>query len=850
MSRKLRRELQRLKNSGDTVLATELSSLLGDDDSGEMSEVSRRLLAQAAKEIQAGKVDKGHVALGAAIEAWRKEQDGEDLELPPEVTERLEAQTDLAPENAFDIPLPELTGDSPEFTQTAEGVISGFANLLISAGYLEEAKTYLSAYTKAGEARAMKKDVLTRMKAKYRRAGNHKMVASITRVLADGCEVPVDLGAESKASKMMQDAKGLDEGPKEQAMQAASMMKAAEDMMASPDGDVEEAMKMMHSAEEMYSQAAKACGTNGGKDQPMEKEVLEMEGPGAEELEAMQRAEAAVKQGNKVRAKKYLQKASKLERMRLVAALIKKGDMALAMEGLEEEEPGSEGQGGYAYEEGEGEEAPAPAPEPESEMPEDAQNEVKISDRLPPEEEGAHDDVSDQPEDEEAQELKEKVESAAKKKKMKLAAHSLSKLEKLEKEIRAGVKTAEEKIKDKALAKEGFEVWKKVQKIKLEAQLIMAEEMEDEDKLAEALEGMDKLDAEDAEGMEEVLDNGGEEAKGEELADSLDEPEGALPEGEPGMDDDGFSDEPMEMEELPEGDADELEEEMAEGMQYEVLQSVADLKKMKVSKEALAFTFWEDAKSEDPYWVIQAAGKPIAEVHLADQRDAEDIRAYFCDRVKWPTVIAQTAEKVGVYEMLTHINAKFYANAVSKSAFAKQAKKEALASVSGTRTAKLANLRQDFTEAFLVSADALNKGLASDAPNALKAAFAKKLSSLGFHNSGLLVEDVFAEASQDFVTQVVEGAVEYLEMPKAAFDATKKMVARASNIALSSAAQVHASNETLGQRLGRTSMPLGHVPDAEEAPALRRQIEASMQQGSERGRRDSMKGKLQLGRKF
>ena len=278
-------------------------------------------------------------------------------------------------------------------------------------------------------------------------------------------------------------------------------------------------------------------------------------------------------------------------------------------------------------------------------------------------------------------------------------------------------------------------------------------------------------------------------------------------------------------------------------MKYECLQSIDALKKMNIGRDALAFTFWES--KEDPFWTIQAAGKPIAEVHLADQNDPEDVAAFFCDQTRWPNVIAQSTEKIGLYDMLRGVKARFYAHGVTKSALAATLKTEVEASMKHLRTERLGALRNDLVDSMVCAADALNKGLIAGKSNPLKRAFVDKLASLGFSNPALVVEECFAASFRPYLDQVIADAQEYLEMPKEAFAHTKRMIASASNVAVAQASQF--SDETLVERLSRRSMPLAHSEEAHDAPS---EIEASLRQMSASEKQNDLKRRLRLGSKF
>jgi len=842
MSKSLRSKLQELQNRGDLVLGAELSALL--DATTKASPYSRRLLAHAAQLLREGSPPNfslAHDYLGAAIEAHLEEKQGRGLELPQAVTASLTEKQ--ATERAFrDVQDCKIEG-SPEFETAPKELVRVLAMLLLDGGYTEEARRYLTEYNvvtaNQSEERVdeMKtKQALRSLQAKYRKQGDLVRARALEEVIADLDEVQPE---DSKASACEKEAQSLDGDLKEKALNAAYMMRAAEELMKDPDSDQAQAAKMMQAADDMMNKVrSESCpaakdDTCDVEDAPAEGErpVLEVDPPSKEEDEAKDAAQAALASGNIKNARKHLHTATRLEKIRLSAALMRSGDMELAMEGLVEADAGQE-------------EADKPADKPADEVPSEDKSggyvpkvdpegeKAPVDEDKEPEGESHEGDekpiekpVEDQPKEEDddvdekavAHAIAKTVRIALRKKDMKTVAEGLKDLNSVEKEIVAAVKTAEKEMKDVVLAKEGYKLWKEVRGLQLKTIKIVAEATGDEEEAQKAAKGLDALGEED---LDDTLDS--EPKEGEEGSDVA--TDDAVPE-------DG--EEPAKKE----------GEEEADAMKYEVLQSVEELKSLKIDRSALAFTFWDH--EEDPYWLIQANGKPVAEVHLEDQSEPQDVKAFFCDQSKWPNVIAQSAEKVGLYDMLRGVKARFYAHGVTKTGLAAEVRKEIEASMKDLRAEKLSVLRNDFVDSMAVAAESLNKGLMTGKTNPLKKSFVDKLSALGFHNPALVVEEAFASGFRPWLDQVIADAGEYLEMPKEAFAHTKRMISAATNVAANTAA-VFAS-ETLGNRLARTSMPLTHVEESEGAPA---EIAASLRQMSAAEKNRDLKNRLRLSNKY
>jgi hypothetical protein len=777
--------LQELKNRGNDVLGDELSAFIEATAQNENPSTalpySRRMLAQAARTLREGQdVAIAHDFLGASVEVYQEERAGVTASIPDAVEASLGRE--LAPEHAFKrVSKVTIEADSPEFNNAPEELVTVLANLLLDGGYVEEARKYLMEYNLKKEERnttvaTKTKKTLKDLQEQYRKNGDLVRARALEEVISDIDEECEDEECDSAKEP---EAELLDE-------------------------------KACMSEEECEDEAQAAD----------EKPVLPVDPASEEECKEKEEAQAALAKGNLKKAKKHLAKAAQMERMRLTAALIRIGDMELAMAGLVEAEgeedviPAEEKSGGYP---------PAEAPKEEEEHVEEPAKEHD-ADEKPSEAEMEKREKDAEPEVDEkevAEAIARHVKKSVKAGNLKAAKEGLKDLTKLEQAIVAGVKKAEEQIKDMALAKEGYDLWKEVRAMNLKAIKIVAAEEGDEEKVEKADEGLDAL------------------KQDEEAPIATDVPPVAnddMPDVEDGDLEDSLDSEPSE-------DEEPKEEKEADAMKYECLQSLDDIKNMTATRDALAFTFWES--KEDPFWTIQAAGKPIAEVHLKDQSDPEDVSAFFCDQTRWPNVIAQTTEKVGLYSMLKGVNARFYAHGVTKSALAKTLKTEVEASMKDLRAERLGTLRADFVESMICAADALNKGLISGKSNPLKRSFVDKLASLGFSNPAVVVEECFASSFRPYLDQVIADAQEYLEMPKEAFAHTKRMISSASNVALAQASQF--GDETLSQRLTRRSMPLAPSVEAQDAPS---EVDAALRNMSASEKQNDMKRRLRLGMKF
>jgi hypothetical protein len=458
MSRKLKAELQRLKEIGGVEsLASELDAFIETLETSEHSiPLSRKLLAEAAQAIRSNALDVAHDFIGTAIEAYTQERVGGELSLPKEVSANLNAG-DVPPEGTLDgVPFPELPIDPPSYEQASEEVVSGFANLLVTAGYVEEASKYLSGYktlkaTEGQGEQGMKDlDTLKKMRENFKAQANLNMVRTLDQVIAEMEE------EEKPAEPTLEEPVTMEE-PK--ADEPAAPAPVAEEPAPAPMPEGEE------------------------------KPVLEIEPEGEEEKKEKEAAEAAVLKGDIKKAKQHVKKARAMERARIIAALVKVGDFELASEGLAEAEadeipmddvPPAEKNAGLANpfepKGAEGEEKPEDKKE---DMPTEIKDKVEQPAPACGEEEGD--------ERKEAEEISASVKKLVKGKKMKEAVEALTKLDALEKAVAEGVRVAEQDVKDTALAAEGYQVWKGVRKSRLTAEVALAEGEGDEEAKQEAM---------------------------------------------------------------------------------------------------------------------------------------------------------------------------------------------------------------------------------------------------------------------------------------------------------------------------------------------------------------------------
>jgi hypothetical protein len=522
----LKNALRELKNRGDTVLLAEVEALekVLNHNKAPSKPVAHRLLAHAAKLLREEKPNYtlAHTYLGAAVEAFVHERDGESVQIAASVIAELPPTG--APDAAFTAggDYLESPEDHADFADASNETVSILANVLLNGGYIVEARKYLTAYNMSQEPqdedndmKVSQREALATLKANLKKKGDLVRARALEEILADLEECDEKSGEVCKSEVMEEEAKAIaDEGKKAEAEKACYLMKAAEEMMKDPTADQSKAASMMKAAEDMMAKA-KECAPGEehceASDEILEdeaeagKEELVVEDPSHDELEAQSAAEAAARQGDIAKATACLKKAERLKATRTVAALLKKGDFELAREGLAA--LASEEHAAPLPEAADDEEKNAGfANEEDASHDEDSEDEEM---KLP---QAAQESIdSDKDEAAKAEAMFRKVRALARAGKFKAALATAKRLENLEKEVAAALKdvhsldrkqvTASER---RSLVSEGRSLLAGIHWLSLHGQKIIAEELKDEELAAEIADAMDKVDEES---IEDTLDS-------------------------------------------------------------------------------------------------------------------------------------------------------------------------------------------------------------------------------------------------------------------------------------------------------------------------------------------------------
>jgi len=275
---------------------------------------------------------------------------------------------------------------------------------------------------------------------------------------------------------------------------------------------------------------------------------------------------------------------------------------------------------------------------------------------------------------------------------------------------------------------------------------------------------------------------------------------------------------PEEGEELVE-EEEPMDEEDAEGVQYEALQDIEGLGEDISESDVHMTLFNEDA--QNPYWNVDLGGQPVARVYLMDQEKPEEIKQVFCS-VDYYKGVSGAIAKVGAGPVFKQIKAKLWANEISKTKLAKDISAKAEASAQGRYNAVIANVMKNLLDRVSTVCAGMDKNFYRDVGNPLKEALWGELHRFGIANPSPMIEAAFRRGATPYFEAVLSKSVEYMELAPEALKQIKAAIGEADILPpegdvgdqLPEAIPVDAPQNaaTLSDRLVASSVAIGGVP--------------------------------------
>jgi hypothetical protein len=184
------------------------------------------------------------------------------------------------------------------------------------------------------------------------------------------------------------------------------------------------------------------------------------------------------------------------------------------------------------------------------------------------------------------------------------------------------------------------------------------------------------------------------------------------------------------------------------------------------------------AESENPSYTVLIKGMPVACIALADQPNAEAIRAYFLSN-EYPIKLASAMATSGIKNVLDTQHAKMFAAAATKSELAEAMKAEAKAEFDKQIAEAVIAMKDKFVKSVKLAVAGMNKNFFTD-PNDLKGAAYAAFSGLGLDENvaQAKTESIIAEADSFFETAIAK-AQELMGKSDEAFEEISEMIAKA-----------------------------------------------------------------------
>jgi len=256
----------------------------------------------------------------------------------------------------------------------------------------------------------------------------------------------------------------------------------------------------------------------------------------------------------------------------------------------------------------------------------------------------------------------------------------------------------------------------------------------------------------------------------------------------------------------------------AEGVHFEVLQSLDDLEKEGISAASVKCHLFADG-TLNPFWNVTANGEPVARIYLQDQQAPEEIKALFTSPTYGDAIASASAQlKGGLRKVLADANARYFMVKVDHTEVAQRASASAQVEADKFVQAKLADLTSTFIECLATAAIGFDRNFFKGG-NPLKHAFDSVLAQHGIasQQSVRIIEAAFEEGAADYFKLLAAKANELMSMEKAAFSQLRTSILEAGVIVPLTEASTEAeeivtaavdSGTTLAQHLADTSNSL------------------------------------------
>jgi hypothetical protein len=274
-----------------------------------------------------------------------------------------------------------------------------------------------------------------------------------------------------------------------------------------------------------------------------------------------------------------------------------------------------------------------------------------------------------------------------------------------------------------------------------------------------------------------------------------------------------------EGEEVPE---EALEEPMAEDEECEAqeeeevaVEPVVDPEELEQKEGAAIDMVLFGAGTSNPHWSVFADGKPLAEIQLQDQENADTIRDVFTSEDYPQHVSEACASSIGIRGTLESLRARWYHGVVTSGKAVETAREAAVADLENEFAGRLASLKEDLLNTVNLAIVASNKGRKGlFVENTLKNAIVAVMRQAGVINARQVASEVWVEASQQYMSDILKAAEKWMGYsPETMAEVTKEIL----GTDVMPDAEEEDPEEEVNEALGDTDAP--DVPQLQQTQA-------------------------------
>jgi arsenate reductase-like glutaredoxin family protein len=237
------------------------------------------------------------------------------------------------------------------------------------------------------------------------------------------------------------------------------------------------------------------------------------------------------------------------------------------------------------------------------------------------------------------------------------------------------------------------------------------------------------------------------------------------------------------VEEIMKDKGGEKAEESAEGVHFEVLQSLDSIEQEGITAASVSCHLYAEG-GVNPFWNVTVHGEPLARIYLQDQERPDEIKALFTSPM-YGEALAKASEQVegGLRKLLNDAGARFFTLQLDKAEVAQKAKAAAVVEAKKVISERLATLSDRFLESMATAAIGMDRNFFQGG-NPLKHAFAENLNKVGvpIDQAIDIIEASFADGSAEYFKTLAKKASELMAMEPAAFDQLRSSIIEAGTI--------------------------------------------------------------------